>query len=91
MLVLQESESAMTAPLILKGVLYRVENLAFLEQIVKIWPFSKVVWQQIFSLTFLNIFENLAEYWPLLPVLPHSGISTLKRSPCTRLQAHFPF
>jgi len=35
----------------------------FCDQIVKIWPFSEVVWPRIFCLAFwlfLNIFENLA-------------------------------
>ena len=38
---------------------------------------------QIFCLVFwpfLSIFKNLAESWPNLHVVPHSGIQTLKMS-----------
>ena len=49
----------------------------FYGQIVKTWPFSEVVFvaNVLFGLlAFLSIFENLAELWPNLHVVPHSGI-----------------
>jgi len=44
---------------------------------VKVWPFSEVVWPQMFCSAFwpfLGIFEYFAEFRPNLYVVPHSGI-----------------
>jgi len=47
------------------------------------WPsFGQIVkiWQQSLCLTFFDYFENLAEFWPNLHVISHSGIKTYKMS-----------
>jgi len=65
----------------------------FCGQTVKVWPFSEVVWPQIYCLafwSFSSIFENLFEFWLDWHVLPHSGIQTLNLSQCALSQAHFP-
>jgi len=55
-------------------------------QIVKVWPFSEVVWQQIFCVAFWSI-EVVLKLWPNLhqnPEFVHS------KCVCALSQARFP-